>query len=122
VVNKQAGKTVTVGHINNGIFTRNKHQLIFPGNTEEIPKNITASMQVSMNRSNYNHNAEPYEQIFGYGADLCLTHINNSHDILPHHLLNRYDFAAGSTVFHYEYAYSVLSSTPRKTFGFSMIT
>ena len=32
---------------------------IFPGNTTEVPFNKKASIPMSMNRSQYNHNASP---------------------------------------------------------------
>ena len=123
IINRQNGANVKIGTFNNGTLSMTG-TAIFPGDTTEVPFNKQTSIEISMNRSQYNHNApDALTEMELIASDLCVQHVNERRypDVLPNHTLVKYDYSFGSTSFNYDYAHEQIVSV-REALGYATLS
>jgi len=109
LLNVQNGRRVLVGNVGNGTMTLTE-QVVFLGNTTQVPLQTKAALTVSANFGARNANSINYiPQLYYKGAVLALSQVNARVDILPNFVLDLLNFTAGVQVWNYQFALTNLS-------------
>ena len=105
LLNVQSGARVAVGQVISGVVTLPR-QVVFLGNTTDVPQNAKSPLQISGNFGTRNvASISTTVYLYYYGGLLAVDQVNTWPNLLENFRMELFNFTAGVSVWNYDFAY-----------------